>query len=263
MRDCANDPLLGMADVIKDAIRTVFESAGFRITRLRPANRFQAMEEALGLLKGYGYDPRVIIDGGANVGTWTRMAHELFPLAHIHMVEPQPACQGKLQLLCETMPSVELHPVALTEPGVQRVRMAGGGEVGGGTGAWIARPDEHTAGEIMVPAATLDELFSSRITIDDRALLKLDLEHSEIPALNGAPALLEKIEVILTEVQFFAVNNNGREVFGDVLDYLRERGFDLYDIACLSQRPRDFRLRMGDVIFVRRGSQLLEDTGWE
>lgn len=231
--------------------------------RMRPANRFQAMEEALGLLRGLGYDPRVIIDGGANVGAWTRMAHELFPQARIHMVEPQPACHAKLELLRQTIPSLELHRVALAEPGVDLVRMAGGGETGGGTGAWIARPDEHTPGEIMVPAATLDSLFSSKIKGDDRALLKLDLEHSEIPALSGASALLAKIEVILTEVQFFPTNNNGREVFGDVLDYLREKGFELYDIACLSQRPRDLRLRMGDVIFVRRGSSLLEDTGWE
>jgi FkbM family methyltransferase len=230
---------------------------------MRPANRFEAMDDALGLLKGYGYDPRVIIDGGANVGTWTRMAHGLFPAAYIHMVEPQPACHEELELLRQAVPNVELHPVALAEPGVNRVRMIGGGEAGGGTGAWIARPDEHTAGEIMAPAATLDDLFASRITVDDRALLKLDLEHSEIPALNGASALLKKIEVILTEVQFFAVNDNGREVFGDVLNYLEERGFELYDIACLSQRPSDFRLRMGDVVFVRRGSQLLADTGWE
>ena len=43
-------------------------------TRLRPANRFQAMDEMVLLLRGFGFNPRVIIDAGANVGAWTRIA---------------------------------------------------------------------------------------------------------------------------------------------------------------------------------------------
>jgi hypothetical protein len=61
-----------------------------------PTNRFDGMQDALLLLRRSGYSPGVIIDAGANVGNWTRMAHSVFHDATIHLVEPQPACRGAL-----------------------------------------------------------------------------------------------------------------------------------------------------------------------
>jgi hypothetical protein len=141
--------------------------------------------------------------------------------------------------------------------------MIGGGEKGGSTGAWVARPDETGSDAVDVPAATLDSLLNERVTTEDRALLKLDLEGHETAALEGARQLLERIEVVLSECQFYEINGNGSPVFVDLLNWLAQRGFELYDFACLSQRPRDMRLRMGDAIFVRRDSALLKDRSWE
>jgi len=84
-----------------------------------------------------------------------------------------------------------------------------------------------------------------------------------LSALRGAARLLGVVEVVLTEFQFFETNGNGRPTFGGYLGALDARGFELYDFACLSPRPRDQRLRMGDAVFVRRGSPLLEDESWE
>ncbi|MFQ5668835.1 MAG: FkbM family methyltransferase, partial [Candidatus Binatia bacterium] len=234
-----------------------------RITQFRPGNRFQAMDETLVLLRHTGYSPRVVIDGGANMGLWTEMVRPIFPAASFHLIEPQPACAPALQELARRMPRLHLHRVALTEPGVTRVRMVGGGWEGGGTGAWVARDGEAAPGEVECPAATLDVLLAEAVSSADRALLKLDLEGHEMSALQGASRLLQAVEVILTELQFYEINENKRPVFGDMLNFLRDRGFELYDFACLSQRPRDMRLRMGDVVFVRQDSSLLADRSWE
>lgn len=250
---------------LKELVRQALAGAGFRITRLRPQNRFQAMDETLLLMRGYGYAPEIVIDGGANMGTWTQMARQIFPQAEFHLIEPQPACAPKLRAMVGQIPKLHFHPFVLSEPGVTQVRMIGGGEYGGGTGAFVAKDHEEAGGfgEIEVPATTLDALLAHRVTRANRALLKLDLEGHEVPALLGATKLLESVEVILTELQFYEINNNGRAVFADYLNFLRERSFELYDFACLSQRPRDMRLRMGDVVFVRRDSVLLADRSWE
>jgi FkbM family methyltransferase len=221
------------------------------------------MDATLLLMQSLGFEPRVVIDAGANVGRWATMAREIFPHAKVHMVEPQPACASTLNALCDADSGFAFHAFALTAPGVDSVRMIGGGDAGGGTGARVGTPEEEAPGEVICPARTLDDLFAGKITRADRLLLKLDLEGHEIPALEGASALLGDVEAIIVEVQFFQNNNNGRPVFADVLNFMRDRGFELYDMACLSERPRDMRLRMGDVVFVRADSELMVDTAWD
>jgi len=243
-------------------LRSVFESCGYTIHRW-PANRFDGMRDALVLLRRNGYAPRVVIDGGANAGAWSRLARAVFADPHTHMIEPQPACRPVLEDLVARTARLTFYPVALTEPGVPRVRMIGGGAGGGGTGARIASAHEWEADQIECPATTLDALFMDRVRREDRALLKLDLEGHEAVALRGAVRLLQVVEVVVSEVQFFQISDNGRPVFADMAGLLLDHGFELYDFACLSQRPRDFRLRMGDIVFVRRDSRLLADRSWE
>ena len=146
----------------REWLRRRFESSGYSVHRW-PANRFDGMRDALTLLRRRGYAPRVIIDGGANVGAWSTLARSIFGDPVTHMVEPQPACRAALDALAARAKGVTLYPVALTETGVPRVRMIGGGEPGGGTGARIAKAHERAADQIECPATTLDALFADRV----------------------------------------------------------------------------------------------------
>ena len=178
----------------KELARRNVEFAGYRITRLRPVNRFQSMGEMLLLVRGFW---------SSRGSSSTRPGA---PKAHAHS-----SCSR--------------------------------------TRTWVAS-DGEMAIEVVCPASTLDELLADRVSAEDRVLLKLDLEGHEVHALIGASYLLKAVEVVLTEVQFYDINNSGRPTFSDVLEFFRQRGFEIYDIACLSQRP--MRLRMGDVVFVRQ-----------
>src|SRR6185295_17965839 len=154
------------------------------------------------------------------------------------------------------------HRCALTAPGFSAVRMVGGGPEGGGTGAWVARPGETAEDVQDVPAATLDALFADLATAELRPLLKLDVEGHEVEALSGGERLLAQVEVVLAEFQMFEIHGNGLPCFAELYAFLVGHGFELYDFAALSPRPRDQRLRMGDALFVRRGSALLGDNAW-
>ncbi len=244
-----------------ERLRRALEALGYTVHRW-PTNRFDGMRDALALLRMAGYAPRVVIDCGANRGDWSRLARSVFPHAAFHLVEPQPACASLLSELAARTPGIFVHPVAVTEPGVTHVRMVGGGWTGGGTGAFVACPVEVGTDEVRCPATTLDSLLADRVTRADRALLKLDLEGHEISALSGGTRLLASTEVVLTEVQFYEIESNGRAAFGDIMKFLHDRGFELYDFACLSPRPRDRRLRIGDVFFVQHDSPLLGDRSW-
>jgi|CXWL01.1.fsa_nt_gi FkbM family methyltransferase len=226
-----------------------------------PTHRFDAVEEALLGLRNRGYRPRRVLDVGANRGQWAGKVLPIFPAARFDLIEPQPSCRHALAELTGAQAGrVVHHAVAATAPGTPFVRMAGTGEESSNTGAHVTL--ETAVGTVEMPATTLDTLFAVEITPADRALLKLDIEGHEIAALTGAERLLAAVEVILAEVQFFEIEQNGLPTFTDLLLFLRDRGFDFHDVACLASRRRDGRLRMGDVLFVRKGSELGADVRW-
>lgn len=252
-------PAVGMS--IVNIANRIVGSLGFRVTRNPNPNRFQAIERTLRLMAGRGFSPTEIIDAGANVGDWTRMARTVFPRSIFHLIEPQSGCAPILQGMVNDSPQISFYQIALTRPGRRQVSMAGCGDSHRGTGAWVVAAEEESLAESVYDATTLDELFADRLRTP--LFLKLDLEGHELAALEGAAALLTRAEAILTEVLFFDVGNVARPLFSDLLSFLSASGFDLYDIASLSSRPRDGRLRLGDVVFVRRDSPLSEDRHWE
>jgi hypothetical protein len=134
--------------------------------------------------------------------------------------------------------------------------MTGTGD-GMSSGAYVTVASE--ASDAAYPAVTLAGLLGERVQRDDRALLKLDIEGHELDALAGARRLLTVVEVVFCEVRFFDVHGSGRPVFADLVHFLREHGFELYDVATLSGRARDGRLRLGDLVFVRRDTPLVAD----
>ncbi len=246
--------------MFKASIQTVLDKFGFRLVRIGQLNRFDAMVDVLVSLNKMGYRPPVIIDAGANIGKWATLARRLNQGAIIHLIEPLPNCTAFLQVLAKADGKMCVHPFAATMPGVSRVRMNLVGVDGMATSAQVALAEEVLPDEALVPASTIDERLYS--CLEQGALLKLDLQGHEIPALRGATCSLEKIEVIISEANFYQVNNNGRPIFSNLHHFLNERGFELFDIASLMGRSGDNRLQWGDVVFVRKDSKLSANRAW-
>lgn len=198
---------------LNDALVGVSRLAGLRLTRDRPANRFDAMEEVLRGLAARGFNPTQVIDAGANVGQWAEMAAAVFPGVPFHLVEPQPACLDALTAFARHRSATWVYPVAASAPGVSRLPMVG---ATGGTGAHVRMASENAADVRWLDAATLDDLLLPAVTENDRVLLKLDIEGHELEALAGASRLLERVEVVITEVQFYDVAGSGGPTFSDV-----------------------------------------------
>jgi FkbM family methyltransferase len=246
--------------MLKRILKSVMRRTSYRVIRARDANRFQAIHECLVSLAKCGFSPRRIIDGGANVGDFAKLATSIFPAATVHLVEPQPACLDALDQLARDNRYL-LHTVALgAEGGFIDLAIDPAGVT---TGAHVvpgSKPPDNIA-SAQVSVDRLDTLLAEEIVTEDRCLLKLDLQGWELEALKGAEHILDRIEVVLSEVSFFA---QAYEPSIEILvHFLDERGFALYDIAALSARQRDNRAHQGDFVFVRRNSPLMTDTAWE
>ena len=241
---------------IAKVLQRVGAAAGFNITRL-PGNRFDVMPAALHRLAREGFAPTAIVDVGANLGQWATAVSAVYPNVPLHLIEPQPGCRPALDAFVQARGSAELHGVIVTSPGISHVRVVGAGT----TGAHVVRDAGRSDGQ-LVPSTTLDALLAHRFRETDHVLLKLDVEGHELEVLAGAEAILPHVEIIVSEVSFYDVEHTGEPTFLDVATKLAALGFTLYDFAALASRPRDGRLRMGDALFVRRGSRLEADEAW-
>ena len=247
-----------MRNILKSLVKGVLSKTSFRLVRA-PQNRFQSIEDCLWQLKRLGYDPKVVIDGGAHLGDFSMLAHRVFPDAAIHMIEPQPACKDALAALAARH-RFKFHPFALVsaeEVGTPVIMTAGREP---STGSHVVPPADRKTADIMVESATLDQLFASAVNRSDQVLLKLDLQGYELAALRGAVDMFKSVEVLLTEVSFFA--QAYEPSIAQLISFLFQNGLEMYDVAALSGRARDNRLRQGDLLFVRTGTVLTTDTAW-
>ena len=243
----------------KDLIKRLLERSPYRVIRARVRNRFFAQQETLTVLARRGYQPRRIVDGGAHVGDFARMARSVFADAVMDLIEPQAACQAALHDLAVSMPGCVLHPVAIGRaPGTLTMAC---NPTAPSTGAHI-QPDTDNYSDTTqaVTVATLDSILAG-IGREDRTLLKLDLQGWELEALQGAVAALTAIEVILIEVSFYA--QAYEPPIATLIAFLSDYGFVLHDIATLVGRQRDDRAHQADFLFVRSGSPLDADRSWD
>lgn len=245
--------------IIGKVIQRVCAAAGVNITRL-PGNRFDAMPDVLRRLARQGFAPTLIVDVGANVGQWSTTVSSVYPHVPLHLIEPQPRCRAALEAFVLKRGSAHVHDIVVTRPGVTTVRMFG--ERPGSTGARVIRDSALPVYGDEVAATTVDALLAERVGDAERILLKLDVEGHELDVLAGAQEVLKRVEVIVSETQFYEIERNGDATFIDLLGAMAALGFELYDIAGLHSRPRDGRLRLGDMTFVRRTSVLFADDSW-
>ena len=247
-----------MYATLKKLLQAVIELSPYRIVRLTSKNRFVAIEEMILQLRDRGYEPRRIVDGGANVGDFARFCRKVFPTARIDLIEPQPACHAVLEDLARA-PGFTLHPVGIGKADGELVLAID--PQGVTTGAHIL--DVNCVGDtkptVKIPVSTLDSILEE-VPASDRTFLKLDLQGWEMESLKGAELVLGRIEVILCEVSFFA--QAYEPPIDKLIQFLAGHGFALYDIASISARGRDNRARQGDFIFVRQNSPLFMDTAW-
>jgi len=101
---------------------------------------------------------------------------------------------------------------------------------------------------------TLDSVVAWRKMIGP-ILLKADVQGYELEVLRGANETLRNIEVILLEVATLPYNI-GAPLFSEVVAFMADRRFVVYDFCHLHRRQSDNAAFQVDVLFVREESAL-------
>ena len=248
---------------MKQLLKSLLKGFGVRVLRT-PVNRFDALDEVMQTLRVNGFRPSGILDAGANFGQWASRVVAHYPGVPIVLIEPQPACRVSLDAYRARFPHSSIEQVAVTSPGVETVWMDASGWNEGSSCTSVVGEECPPEARVRVAATTLDAILARTQPsfAQGPVFLKLDLEGHEVEALRGATVALSRIEVIWSETRLLGGGFDVRPDFEALLDFARDAGFALYEFVSLSGRPYDNRLRMMDVVFVRRGGVLDSERQW-
>ena len=241
------------------ALRTIFITHRFDV-RLVPKSLGKfgqsriTMEDGLAHLRSRDFRPKTVIDVGAGNGTTPLL--NVFPDAHYLWIEPLQEFESQLEALRPKYKGDIF--IAAAGPAAGKEQIALGNNLLNSSLKSVGEDTTPQSREIDVVA--LDDL-KDKIALDDDVLLKVDVQGGELDVLEGAREILPKMDVILLEVSFFRFFD-GIPIFDEVVAYMKDHGFVVYDIVAGNTRPLDNALGQKDLIFVRTDGRFRQSDKW-
>ncbi|HEX7705707.1 MAG TPA: FkbM family methyltransferase [Thermoanaerobaculia bacterium] len=208
-------------------------------------------------VKSRGFSPRGIIDVGAHKGNWTRGALGVFPDTPVIMIEP----------LEEMIPYLEA--TVRDHPSSRYIAAGAGSTVG--TSILTLWEDLRGCSYLMPPGSeevqretrltTINEILASDLQfVPD--LVKLDTQGFELEALKGASSLFGRTQLFILETSLFEFMP-GMPSSRTVINFMAERGYEIYDVTSFDRRPLDGALAQIDFAFAAAEGWLRSTHRWD
>ena len=246
------------------AIRFVLDRFGIEVRRPGPGRVLFRRRSARGpglyrdTMRGaitrtaeLGLDPATVIDVGAASGT--HALYEVFPNSAHLLIEPLVEFRTMLDTVAAGLRSTVFTGTAGATVGQAVLNVHP--DLNGSSKLKEDEDTDVNGVERVVPQSTLDALCSDA-GLTGPFLLKIDTQGAELDVLEGALArVLPATEVAILEVSFHPFFIGGPEV-AEVVSFMTQYGFVVYDIFDVQYRPLDGAMSQADFAFVRRDSVL-------
>ncbi|SPM41106.1 hypothetical protein MNAB215_3309 [Mycobacterium numidiamassiliense] len=173
---------------------------------------------------------RTVVDVGANRGQFALFALHTFPTANIVSFEPLEIPAARFRRVFAKEPRVTLHHAALGPETGQSTMHVSGHDDSSSLLPITATQRElfHGTGEVRTETVRTGPLaeFLDADSIEEPALLKLDVQGFELEALRACGDLLKKFTYVCAEGSFIELYE-GQVLADDLIAWLRERGYEL------------------------------------
>ena len=174
-----------------------------------------------------GYTPDLVLDIGAEKGTWTQQMTGIYPSAQYMLFEVIP--YQELDAFRAGNASVFNTLLFDSETEVDWFEMRN-------TGDSIFKERGHAfqnCAPVKRMTTTLErELCGTDLSRFNNILIKIDCQGAEVPILRGAGAeILRRTDFIILEVPLFGQYNEGVPSFLEHVQYMDSIGFIPFDIA--------------------------------
>lgn len=215
------------------------------------------MDQALDHLKAKGFAPRVVLDIGAAKGYWSLRAGWRWKDARFFMIDP----------LVESEPA--LKEIVRKDPRFAYVLCAAGAERGSvvmnvtpdfdGSSA-LDYPGADPSRKRTIPVETIDNLLAEG-KLAPPEMVKIDVQGFEMHVLRGGQRMFDTAEVFIIETNLYRFMPDC-PLLHEVVAYMAERGYRIFDLAGNLRRPFENDLAQIDVVFVSDRSRLVSSNRW-
>jgi FkbM family methyltransferase len=233
---------------LKKLIQRVLNGFGYQITR--DLTKRHSLAGVLEQIKKLGFEPQTVIDAGVAHGTFE--LYETFPDATHLLVEPLVEFEDVLKDISSQFSKVEyVIAAASSKQGTIRFTVRDDLTL---SSSLDETDGSHINGTLReVSKTTIDNLCHEK-RLSGPYLIKIDVQGAELDVLDGAKKVLAESELVVLEVSLFQLFVDGPQ-FYDVVNYMKERQFVVYDIFGWHTRLLDEALAQVDLAFVKENGQ--------
>lgn len=211
-----------------------------------------SLQASLSLIKGLGFNPKFAIDIGAYHGEWSQNFTKIFPSAKVLMIEGQGKKREVLEKVCRSNPNLSFN-IALLSATDKLPVFFNESE----TASYVSKSQLNHSLQII--SESLDQIVKREgLPLPD--FLKLDVQGFELEVLKGGTDCLSHAEFCLLEVTLIDIDKT--PLAAEVMSFMNEFNFQLYDITQLMRRPYDMALFQCDFLFIKKTSSLLSAKRW-
>ncbi len=228
--------------IVKDGAKRLLYSAGFELSRVK--RRRLNQESVIDHVHGLGFSPRTVIDVG--VGHGTPELYGKFPGAVHLLVEPLEEYEPTIKEISRKHNATYMIAAAGARAGQTTFNVYSNME---SSSLYSARDGASNGAARTVRVVTLDDLCAER-SLPPSYVIKADVQGAELEVLKGAAGILADTELVLLEVSLFEFYEGIPQLY-EVVAFMKERGFVVYDIVGGHNRPVDGALAQVDIAFVK------------
>lgn len=209
------------------------------------------LKEALEVLKNNGFEPSIVLDIGVAKGT--PALYNVYPNSYYYLIEPLVEFEKDIQDILQKIKGEYILAAAGSYTGEIKINVHTD-HLDGSSIFKESMGEEADGDERTVQILRMDDILKTKVD-KQSILIKLDIQGAELEALNGCRDFLDNVEVIIMEVSMFQFMKDAPEFF-DVVNYMKNINFVVYDIIFGWNRPLDNALGQVDLVFVRESSLL-------
>jgi FkbM family methyltransferase len=242
-----------MKKLLNKIAHKIFNKFGYELKVINEVGQVNQKNNLLAIfysnLQHIGFEPKHIIDVGANHGTWTREALKYFPNAYFTLMEPQYWLKSSLQDILENNQKVNFQAT-------------GAGATAGMFNFTIVNRDDScsfrytveeakSAGfkQLSLPITTINELLlGSDLPTPD--IIKIDAEGLDLQVLEGASNYFGKTEIFMVEVG--VVNKQFDNSLIKMIVYMDSHGYTLFEITDINRPILPAVLWLAELVFVKK-----------